>query len=269
MNASGEREPNRLKQKLAEGRVCIGATISTSSPVIAEILSHMDFDWLWLETEHTALSLESVLTMLQAANGSSTTMAVRVPWNDRTMIKRVLDTGPDAVIVPLVNTAAEAEAAVRAMKYPPWGERGAGLSRAQCYGLHMEEYMRTADREVLTILMIEHIEAVKNIDSILAVPGVDAVFIGALDLSGSMGMLGQTSHPEVEAAIQRVLAACRRTGMPCGAITGSVEQAHQRIEQGFRLLIVGIDVLFMIGAAKNMLEQVAHEAAHAPALVHA
>jgi 2-keto-3-deoxy-L-rhamnonate aldolase RhmA len=256
MNANGQREPNRLKRDLAAGRACIGATITMNNPVVSEILSHVGFDWLWLETEHTATGVEGVLTMLQTTNGADVSTAVRVPWNDKTMIKRVLETGPDAVIVPLVNTREEAEYAVRAMKYPPLGERGAGLSRAQCYGLHMDEYIRTANDEVLTILMIEHAQAVENIEEILRVPGVDAIMIGALDLSGSMGMLGQTGHPDVEAAIQTVLAASKRAGMPCGIITVSAEQANQRIEQGFRLMIVGLDVLFLIGSAKSTLDQV-------------
>ena len=262
MNATGIREPNRLKRDLAAGRACIGATITLGSPIVAEILSHMGFDWLWFETEHTATGLESVLTMLQTTNGSSVSTAVRVPWNDKTMIKRVLDTGPDAVIVPLVNTREEAERAVRAMKYPPRGERGAGLGRAQCYGLHADEYMRTANDEVLTIPMIEHIEAVRNIEEIIRVPGIDAVIIGALDLSGSMGLLGKTGHPDVETAIQRVLMACKTAGVPCGIITGGPE-ANKRIAQGFQLLIIGLDVLFLIGSAKGALEQVVRR----PALV--
>ena len=256
MNANGERSPNRLKRDLAAGKVCLGATITMNSPVVAELLSHLGFDWLWLETEHTALGVGDVLTMLQTTNGTDVSTVVRVPWNDKTMIKRVLDTGPDGVIVPLVNSRAEAEAAVRAMKYPPWGERGAGLSRAQCYGLHMGEYMETANEEVTTILMIEHIEAVQNIDDILSVKGVDSVMVGALDLSGSMGKLGQTGDPAVEEAVQTVLAAAKRAGVPCGIITVSPDQAIERIGQGFTNIILGIDVLFLMGGAQGALQKV-------------
>jgi 2-keto-3-deoxy-L-rhamnonate aldolase RhmA len=256
MNAEGRREPNRLKRDLAAGKVCIGATITINSPVIAELMSHIGFDWLWFETEHTSLTVEGVLTMLQATNGSNVSTVVRVPWNDKTMIKRVLDTGPDGIIVPLVNTPTEAEAAVRAMKYPPVGERGAGLSRAQTYGLNMEDYMRTANDEVTTILMIEHVQAVENVEGILAVEGVDSVMIGALDLSGSMGLLGQTSHPRVEEAIQTVLAASQKAQVPCGIITTSADQANERIRQGFTNIILGLDVLFLVSAIKGALGQV-------------
>ncbi len=256
MNSKGLREPNRLKRDLKAGKVCIGATITMNNPVVAEIMSHIGLDWLWFETEHSALSEENVLSMLQATNGADVSTMVRVPWNDKTLIKRYLDAGPDGIIVPLVNTRAEAEQAVRAMKYPPLGERGAGLSRAQAYGLHMSEYMATANDEVMLTLMIEHVQAVNNIDEILSVPGIDSVMVGALDLSGSMGLLGQTGDPRVEEAIQKVLAASKRNNVPCGIITVSPEQANQRIDQGFTHMIIGIDVLYMVGAISGALGQV-------------
>jgi 2-keto-3-deoxy-L-rhamnonate aldolase RhmA len=256
MNAQGKREPNKLKRDLESGKVCIGATITMSNPVVAEIMSHIGFDWLWFETEHTAMSIESVLAMLQATNGSDVSTLVRVPWNDKVTIKRVLDTGPDGIIIPLVNTKEEAEMAVRAMKYPPWGERGAGLARAQCYGMHMGEYMQTANDEVMTIIMIEHIDAVNNIDDILSVKGVDSIMIGALDLSGSMGILGQTGDERVENAIQKTLAACKRVQKPCGIIAGSPEAANKRIKEGFQNIILGLDVLYLIGGAQSALSQV-------------
>lgn len=254
MNEKGLKNPNKLKKDLKEGKVCLGATITMSSPVVSEIMSHLNFDWLWFETEHTAMSEESVLAMLQATNGSSVSTIVRVPWNDKTMIKRILDTGPDGIIIPLVRTKKDAEDAVNAMKYPPLGERGAGLARAQCYGLHMGEYMGTANDEIMTILMIEHIEAVNNIEEILAVPGVDSIMIGALDLSGSMGILGQTSDPRVEEAIQKVLAVCKKLGMSCGIIAFDPTQANERISQGFTNIVIGMDVVYLGSAAKNSIE---------------
>jgi 2-dehydro-3-deoxyglucarate aldolase/4-hydroxy-2-oxoheptanedioate aldolase len=245
-----------MKRKLAAGEVCIGTTITTNSPAVAELLSHLGYDWLWFEMEHTALDVAAVLTMLQATNGSEVSTVVRVPWNDKTMIKRVLDTGPDGVLIPLVNTREEAEYAVRAMKYPPAGERGAGLGRAQCYGLHMGEYLQTANDEVQTLVMIEHVQAVENIEGILAVKGVDSVMVGALDLSGSMGLLGQTSHASVEGAVQRVLAACKKARVPCGIITTDSDAANRRIREGFTNIILGIDILTLLGSAKEALARV-------------
>jgi 2-keto-3-deoxy-L-rhamnonate aldolase RhmA len=251
MNARGEREKNKLKRDLLAGKYCVGAVLTLSSPPVAEMLSRAGFDWLWLETEHTALGLENLQYMLQATNGSDVSTIVRVPWNDKTMIKRVLDLGPDGLIIPLVNSKEEAEYAVRAMKYPPWGERGAGMNRAQFYGGQLEEYLKTANDEVMTILMIEHIKAVHNIDEILTVKGVDSIMIGALDLSGSMGLLGQTSHPEVEAAVQTVLAACKRADIPAGIITLAPEQANRRMQEGFANVIVGIDIVYLLSSAKE------------------
>jgi 2-keto-3-deoxy-L-rhamnonate aldolase RhmA len=172
------------------------------------------------------------------------------------MIKRILDTGPDGIILPLVNTKEEAEYAVRAAKYPPVGERGAGLTRAQAYGMQMAEYYQSANDNVLTILMIEHIKAVENIDEILSVDGIDAVMIGALDLSGSMGMLGQTDHPEVEAAVQKVLKAAQNANIPCGNIAVTADQANQRIEQGFKFLIIGLDIVYLLGASSESISKI-------------
>jgi 2-keto-3-deoxy-L-rhamnonate aldolase RhmA len=256
MNAQGLREPNKLKRDLAAGKVCLGATITMNSPVIAELLSRVGFDWLWLEAEHTTLTDEAVNTMLAATNGAAVSTVVRVPWNDKTLIKRAVDAGPDGILIPQINTRAEAEYAVRAMKYPPLGERGAGLARAQAYGLGMGEYYQSANAEVMTLLMIEHIDGVENIDEILKVPGVDSIMIGALDLSGSMNLLGQTGHPAVEAAIQKVLAACKRANVSCGIMALDLDQANRRIQEGFTNIIVAIDVLMLIGAAKGVLGKV-------------
>jgi len=142
------------------------------------------------------------------------------------------------------------------MKYPPVGERGAGLARAQFYGGAMGEYMQSANDEVMTILMIEHVLAVENIDAILKVPGVDSVMIGSLDLSGSMGILGQTSHPDVEAAIQKVLAASKKAGIPCGIIALSPESVKARVEQGFLNFSVAIDVDIFYRGVKSAIEAV-------------
>jgi len=257
MDAKGHRPPNRLKRDLAAGTPSLGVTIISGSSVIAELLSRAGFDWLWLEMEHNTVGDQDVLSMLQATNGAEVSTIVRVPWNDKTLIKRAVDAGPDAILVPLVNTREEAEAAVRAMKYPPLGERGAGLARAEAWGLSLGEYYASANDEVLTFVMIEHRMAVENIDEILAVPGIDGLMIGALDLSGSMNLLGQTDHPEVEAAVQRVLAAAKQAAKPCGTVALDPDTAVKRIDQGFNPVIVAIDVLMLIGASKSVLEKVA------------
>jgi 2-keto-3-deoxy-L-rhamnonate aldolase RhmA len=259
MDANGQPTQNRLKRDLAAGRPCIGATLTFGSPVTAELLARVGFDWLWLEMEHTALTEADVLAMLQATNGSAVSTVVRVPWNDKTLIKRAVDAGPDGILIPQINTREEAESAVRAMKYPPSGERGAGLARAQGWGLGVSEYYATANTEIMTMLMIEHIEGVENINEIVAVPGVDGIMIGALDLSGSMGLLGQTDHPDVEAAIQKVLAACKSARLSCGIVALDPDRANARIEQGFTTIILAIDVLMLIGSAKAALGRITRQ----------
>ncbi|MDQ1370521.1 MAG: 4-hydroxy-2-oxoheptanedioate aldolase [Acidimicrobiaceae bacterium] len=256
MDATGQRPPNRMKRDLAAGKVSLGATITIASPAITEMLSRVGLDWLWIDTEHTAITLADAVAMLQVTNGSNVSTVIRVPWNDKTLIKRALDIGPDAILVPLINTAEEAEAAVQAMKYPPAGERGAGLGRAQAYGMQMGPYLQTANDEVMFIAQIEHVTAIEHIDEIVGVKGLDAAFVGALDLSGSMGKLGQTDDPEVEEAVQKVLASCKAAGVPCGIVALAPEVANQRIEQGFTFLIVAIDVLLVHGGASATLSQI-------------
>src|SRR3954447_25202561 len=175
MDATGQRTPNRMKRELAAGNVCLGATITIYSPAIAELLSRVGLDWLWIDTEHTALSLEEVSVILQATNGTDVSTVIRVPWNDKTLIKRAIDTGPDGILVPMINTAADAEAAVRAMKYPPRGERGAGIGRAQCSGLAMGEYLATANDEVMFIARSELVEPIAITDAVVEGSGLRSV----------------------------------------------------------------------------------------------
>jgi 2-keto-3-deoxy-L-rhamnonate aldolase RhmA len=169
----------------------------------------------------------------------------------------VLDIGAQAIIVPLVNTAEQAEAGVRALKYPPIGIRGAGLARAQGYGeAYSASYFKDANDQTMFIAQVEDAVAVHNIDAILAVEGLDAVFLGTLDLSGSLGHLGQTDHPDVEKAHMRVLEACLRAGKAAGIMTMSPEQATQRIGQGFRMIGMGIDVDSLLSLAKESARRV-------------
>ena len=198
MDATGQRTPNRLKQLLADGHPALGATVITGSAVVTELLSRVGFDWLWLEMEHTALSEAGRPGDAPGdeRRGASTVVRVPVERQDADQARRRYGPGRDRRAQ--VNTREEAEAAVRAMKYPPVGERGAGLARAQGVRALVGEYYATANHEALTCVMIEHIDGVPNIDAILSAPGVDAIMIGALDLSGSMGLLGKTDDPRVE-----------------------------------------------------------------------
>jgi len=250
-------KPNRLKRDLKAGKVCVGTMLTIPSPTIADIASRCGFDWIWLDMEHTPIGYESLQTMLQAMTGSGVSTIVRVANNDEAVIKRTLDTGPDALVIPRVNTKAEAEYAVRAMKYPPIGVRGAGLGRAQAYGSRLDDYFAHANDELMLIVQIEHEKAVENIGEICAVSGVDSIFLGALDLAGSMGLLGRTNHPKVEAAMLEVLAAGQRANTPVGIMTLAPDQANARIREGYQNIGLGIDVDTLFSTWSGMVEKVA------------
>ncbi|GHB57589.1 HpcH/HpaI aldolase family protein [Persicitalea jodogahamensis] len=242
-----------FRQRLHTGEIMYGLTLTLGTPQIAEMIARLGFDWIWIETEHTTMNLDTVQAQLQAIAGNGTAAVVRVDCNDQTTIKRILDTGPDGVIIPSINSRAEAEEAVKFSKYPPLGERGIGLARAQGYGLDLGGYVKSANDEVAVIFMIEHIRAVQDIDNILKVDGLDAVMVGSLDLAGSMNLHNDLANPLIELEVQKVLRACQRAGVPCGAFVGDPSQAKTRIEQGFRLLTLGADVLLLAAGARNAL----------------
>jgi len=227
------------------------------SPLAAEILAQVGFDWLWIDLEHTALSLETVHRMIQATQGTETVPIVRVAWNLHWLAKPVLDMGAMGVIIPQVNSKQEAVDAVQAFRYPPEGVRGLfpGIAALR-WGLSVPEYLKIANNEIMAILLIEHIEAVNRIDEILTVPGIDLIFVGPGDLSASMGLLGQTTHTRVEEAIQKVLAATKKANVPVGITAASADDANRRIQQGFQFIFVGTDMGFLTSGAKGILGQI-------------
>jgi 4-hydroxy-2-oxoheptanedioate aldolase len=225
---------------------------------LAEIVAHAGFDWLLIDAEHGPAGIETVHAMIRATSGTQATPTVRIATNLGWRAKRVLDVGALGVMVPGVNSAEEALAAARAVRYPPEGTRGVGPTFAALrWGLSGEDYMRNADREVMAILQIETVEAVDRIDEILAVPGVDLPLIGPYDLSASMGLLGQVDHPRVQEAIGRVLAATRKAGLPAGIFGMSADEVNRFIEQGFLAILVGVDTAFLTAGAKATLSRIA------------
>lgn len=238
-----------IKKTLADGGVTIGAWMSMGHVSIAEILASAGYDWVVIETEHTAIDVSEVLRLLGAIEGRGAVPLVRLAWNDPIQCKAVLDSGAAGVIVPMVNTRADAELAVQSAKYPPLGRRGVGLARAQGYGTTFDDYVRRANDETLLVVQIEHIDAVNNIEAILSVPGIDATFIGPYDLSMSMGRPGQITHPDVIAARERVLAATLAHGLVPGIHLVHPQQAAETIgdvvASGYRFIALGTDILFL------------------------
>ncbi len=250
---------NLLKEKLQKGQFVIGTFVGLGHPDVTESLSRLGFDFLILDGEHAPMGLETLQMMMQAMNGSNCTPVVRPQWNDMVIIKRVLDIGAHGVIVPWVNTKEEAEYAVRACKYPPEGLRGWGPRRAALFD---PDYTKTANDEVLIVVQIETREAVRNIDDILSVKGIDACYIGPFDLSMSFGshppQLGNVQYerdnPRYIEAFDKVVTAAKKWGKPAGMFAVQ-ENIQWAIEKGFTLNTVGSADNFLMQGATIALEE--------------
>jgi 2-keto-3-deoxy-L-rhamnonate aldolase RhmA len=239
---------------LAESKPLVGTLVSVRSPEVAEALSLCGFDWLFVDLEHSMIDIAAAQGIVQAV-GSKAFTVLRLPDNNPEHFKKALDTGCDGVIVPLINSADEARAAVLAAKYPPLGARSVGIGRAHGYGYSFGSYVETANALVALILQIEHRLAVDAIEDILAVKGFDGIFIGPYDLSASMGLLGQVTHPDVVAAIEKVRQACRQAKVPFGIFCSSVSHAAAEIEQGATFVVCGTDLMLMTGSASANLRE--------------
>jgi 4-hydroxy-2-oxoheptanedioate aldolase len=248
---------NRLKELLMTGKTAIGTLVQLPSPPVVEILAQAGFDWLLIDTEHGPIDTEKLQAMIRATTGTPATPVVRVANNLDWLAKRVLDVGALGVMMPGVNTAEQAQAAVRAVRYPPAGNRGFGPTFAALrWGLTGAEYVQQANDAVMAIVQIEHADAVARIDEILAVPGIDMALIGPYDLSGSMNLLGQVAHSDVQGAIDRVLKAANRAAVPVGIFGVTADEINRYIAQGFRAILAGVDAAFLAGGAKGMLSQI-------------
>jgi 2-dehydro-3-deoxyglucarate aldolase len=223
---------------------------------IAEILASAGYDWVVVETEHTAIDVSEVLQLIIALERNGTVPLVRLAWNDPIQAKAVMDSGAAGVIVPMVNTRADAELAVRSIKYPPEGFRGVGLARAQGYGQTFGEYVARANTDSLLMVQIEHIEAVGNIEEIVSVPGIDGTYIGPYDLSASMGLAGQLDHPEVQAAQRKVLEATLARGLAAGIHLvhpdRAARQLPEHVKAGYTFLALGTDILFLGDSCRDL-----------------
>lgn len=241
-----------LKRRLRNRETCVGTIVTLSNPVVAELLSNAGFDWLFIDVEHSPLDWQAAQTLLQAARCPC---VVRVPLCDEISIKKALDIGADGIIVPQVNSRAEAERVVRYAKYPPLGARGVGVARAHGYGPRFQEYVSRANDEIAVIVQAEHIEAVHHIRDIATVAGIDAVLVGPYDLSTSMGKAGQVTDPSVLEAIARVKTECDACNMPLGIFGMTPEAVKPYIQAGYSLIAVGIDTAILANAASQIVQQ--------------
>ena len=235
-NASG------FTEKLRQGKIPLGCGVSFTDPTVTEILCHV-VDFVWIDMEHNALSLESVQAHIMATSGSDTASLVRVPWNDPVLVKPVLDIGADGIIAPLVRTVEDVQLAVAACRYPPEGIRGFGPRRPINYGrISDAEYCQRANKEIISIVQIEHIDAVNVMDEIVKVPGLTAIVIGANDLAGSMGHMGNPGHLEVQSAIERVVNTAGQAGIfPGIGLADDPEGLMEWVNKGVQWVQIGVD----------------------------
>lgn len=241
--------------ELRAGRRLLGTIVTLPSPEIAEGLARCGYDWLWIDMEHSALSLRETGALLVACAGRAAGL-VRIPPQDPVRICQVLDLGADGIIVPRIRTAAEAAAVVDAAKYPPGGQRGVGLGRANGFGLEFEGYMARANSATAVVVQIENGDAVRHVEEILSVPGVDAALIGPYDLSASLGVPGGVNLPEVQEAMERVRRAGEERRIPIGIFTLSPEDARRHLDRGYRFVAVGVDAHFLMTAARRARDAV-------------
>lgn len=250
---------NTAKQLLREGKPAIGTWLVLPDPFAAQFMARIGFDWLTVEMEHSPITFDTAALMFQMIAQAGGVPLVRIPWNTGENVKRALDLGAWGIVFPMTNSAAEAEAAIAAAKYPPRGTRSVGGSlAAMTFGAESGAYYAAANDETMVIIQMEHIRAVERADEILRVPGIDAVFIGPTDLSASMGKKpsGEAEDREVQEAIQHIRVAAARHGIPSGIHVFTPEAVSQRVQEGFRFIALGTDARFMTGAAKAALARV-------------
>ncbi len=261
---------NRFKQAMAQRQAQIGLWLGLADAYSAEILAGTGYDWLLVDGEHAPNDLRSILHQLQAIASATSALppgvqpphpVARVPVGDTALIKQFLDLGVQTLLVPMVDTAEQAQQLVRATRYAPEGVRGMGSalarsSRWQAY----PQYVHEANQQICLLVQAETVEAMNNLDAIAATPGVDGVFIGPVDLSASMGHPGNPGHPEVQAAIHDGIARILRAGKAPGILATTESQARQWLAAGALFVAVGVDTMLLASAAQDLLARFRTEA---------
>lgn len=241
-----------LSVRLSDGASPVGSWVSMASPTAAELVAGLGFDFLVVDTEHAPLSTETVAELLRAVDAAGESdVVVRVADADPARVKRVLDVGADGVMAPQIHTAADAEALVDAVRYPPEGSRGVAASRASDYGRSLGEYYRRANEDVAVLPQIESGEAVENAEAIASVDGVDALFLGPADLSADLDRFGEYEDPEYAAAVDRIVEAAERSGVPAGTLATTDDEIEFWHDRGFDFLIVGTDLGYLSEGAHS------------------
>lgn len=247
---------NPLKQALAQGQLQVGCWVGLGDSYSAEIMSTAGFDWLLVDAEHSPNDMRSIMAQLQVIDPSPSHAVVRVPVGDTALIKQALDIGAQSILVPMVESAAQAAELVRAVQYPPRGVRGVGsaLARSSRFSA-ITDYPTTADDQICLLLQIENRKGLAALDDVLALPDVDAVFVGPADLAADLGYLGQANHPEVETVIRDTLTKIVASGKAAGILTTDMAAAERYAGFGATFVGVGIDVTLFANAARALAAQ--------------
>ena len=247
--------PNRFRQDLLQGKTLIGCWSALCSPITTEVLGVAGFDWLLLDGEHSPNDVLSFVPQLMALKDSSSAPVVRPQWNDTVQIKRLLDAGFHNFLIPFVQSADDARAAVAATRYPPQGVRGLSVSqRNNRYGT-VKDYFKVVNDNIAVMVQIENMTGVEAIDAICDVEGVDGVFIGPGDLSATMGYIGNPAHPEVQAVIARICASAKAHGTPVGILAPAEADARRYLEMGISFVAVGSDLGVFRNATQGLRDK--------------
>jgi 4-hydroxy-2-oxoheptanedioate aldolase len=244
---------NSLKHRLAKGEVLHGCWLGMADAYVAEIAATCGFDWLLIDGEHAPNDIRSLSSQLAVVLGSPSIPIIRLPDDDPAKIKQVLDIGAQNLIIPMVETAAQAARILRATRYPPEGTRGVGssLARASKFSA-IPDYLTTANAEICLILQVESRAGLAALDDILAVKGIDGVFIGPSDLAADMGHLGKPGHPDVKAAVLAALHRIRKAGLTAGVLSADPDYINDCKAAGANFMAVGIDVTLYASAMRTL-----------------
>jgi 4-hydroxy-2-oxoheptanedioate aldolase len=248
--------PNTAKQKLREGKPAIGGWLSVPSSFSAEVMANQGFDWLCIDTQHGAIDFTTALPMIQAISLTPTMPFVRVPWNEPSIIMKYLDAGAYGVIVPMIETAEDAEQAVWATRYPPQGMRSSGPFRAAMYA--GSDYQEHANDELLLAVMIETPKALENLEEIASVPGIDVLYIGPSDLSQALGLGPRynADNPKHAETVSRIRETCERHGVTAGVHTSGSALTNRYLGEGFKMVLLTTDVGGLSSGARRGLDAV-------------
>lgn len=242
-----------FRKKVASGQTALGCVISLSDPIVCECAGDCGLDFVWIDAEHGPFSLETIQSHILACRGTQCAPFVRVAQNSAAVLKPVLDLAPAAVIIPMVNSAEEAEAAVAACKYPPQGVRGISVRRANRYGADsLDDYFRHSEKHPMVIIQIEHVDAVRNLDAILKVKGVDSICVGPCDLSASMGCICDMENPELNKVIDEICAKTKAAGQMLGTASGPLARWQER---GVDWIATGLDIGLLSAGFRGILKE--------------